>query len=175
MSHYKILPGLPPYGTDLEIVSIDQPAYSEGFVVQFFKDDGSAWIANFGKGFSSSSGVYEYPGNKLIVFAGVRGYAIDPNKKEPLYTFGHELEVIEVEKLRLACFVVIEPDFTRWEIAGLPFGGFEQLRVGSGCVKGLGYNYYAQENQPFTLDLNAREVLYTWQAKTVRVRPADEE
>jgi hypothetical protein len=171
MNKYKVLPGFPSYGTDLEIVPIDQPAYSEGFIVQFFKDDGSAWIANFGMGFSSSSGVYEYPGNKLIVFAGGRGYAMDPNKKEPVYTFGHELKVIEVEKLKLACFefdrvVVIEPDFTRWEIAGLPFDGFQELRVESGCVKGLGYNYYDQENQPFTLDLNAREMLYSWKGTT---------
>jgi hypothetical protein len=180
MSHYKILPGFPPYGNDLEIVSINQPPYSEGFIVQFFKDDGSTWIANFGTGFSSSSGVYEYPGNNLMVFAGGRGYAMDPNKKEPLNTFGYELKVIEVEKLRLACFefdrvVVIEPDFTRWEITGLPFDDFKQLSVENGCVNGIGYNYIEQKDQPFTLDVNAREVLYTWQGKTVRAHPADEE
>jgi hypothetical protein len=111
-----------------------------------------------------------------MVFAGGRGYAMDPNKKEPLCKFGNGLDVIEVEKLRLACFeydgvVVIEPDFTRWEIAGLPFDGFKKLSVEDGCVKGLAYNYYDQKNQPFTLDLDAREMLYSWKGTITTRKP----
>jgi hypothetical protein len=58
---YEILDGLPSYGPIYISISQDGiPFYSEGFVVRFYKSDGTNWVANFKPGWTNSSGVYEF-------------------------------------------------------------------------------------------------------------------
>ena len=54
---YEILDGLPTYGPMYVPVSEDgEPFYSEGFVVRFYKSDGSEWVANFKPGWPFLAG-----------------------------------------------------------------------------------------------------------------------
>ncbi len=174
---YEILPGLPPYGGE-EITTInDQPAFSEGYVVKFFRQDGSYWIANFKRGMSSFNGVYEYP-NQILVFAGGEVYVMDPNQKEPLERFGYGYEVLETEDGSLACLdfgtaLVIQPNGDKWEIRTHAFDGFSKMQYKDGKVEGVGWNIYDEKDSPFTLDLRAREFRFNQGEKEVILKPED--
>lgn len=174
---FEVLTGFPPYGGE-EITNInDQPAFSEGYIVKFFRDDGSYWIANFKRGMSSFNGVYEYP-KRLLVFAGGEVYVMDPNKKEPLDKFGYGYEVLETEDGTLACFdfgtaLVIEPGGDKWEIRTQVFDGFSKMQYQDGKVEGVGWNIYDEKDSLFTLDLRAREFRFKQGEKGVILKPED--
>jgi len=59
--NYEILKGLPSYGKMyIPITNFENEKYSEGYVVRFFKKDGTDWVTNFGKGWSNYSNVFEF-------------------------------------------------------------------------------------------------------------------
>ena len=88
---FEVLDGLPAYGDmAVPIVSDDEVFVSEGYVVKFYKDDGSTWIANFPQGLSSLSFVKEIPNNNsVLVVAGGDGYLMNPNHTKPIQEFNY--------------------------------------------------------------------------------------
>src|SRR5690606_22078765 len=87
---YDILDGLPSYGPMCIPVSEDgEQFYSEGFVVRFYKPDGSDWVANFKPGWTDFSLVVDYPDkNCIVVIAKGQGYLMKPDQQTPIDTFG---------------------------------------------------------------------------------------
>ena len=46
------------------------PFYSEGYVVRFYKKDGTSWVANFNTGWANFSGIYDFPEfERMVIFA----------------------------------------------------------------------------------------------------------
>ena len=87
---YDILQGLPSYGPMYIPVSEDgEQFYSEGFVVRFYKSDGSEWVANFKPGWTDCSLVVDYTDqNRIVVIAKGQGYIMTPDQPTPIDTFG---------------------------------------------------------------------------------------
>jgi len=96
---YEILDGLPTYGEmAIPIVDEDDIFVSEGYVVKFYKDDGSGWIANFPKGSSQLSFVKEFDNHTILVIAGGEGYIMNPNQEKPIKEFYNLIEnIVELD------------------------------------------------------------------------------
>lgn len=67
-----------------------EPFYSEGFVVRFFKADGTSWTANFNG--CNQSGVFELTGteNLLLLTCG-KVFIMDVEQTEPVDVFGDDI------------------------------------------------------------------------------------
>src|SRR5436190_13065877 len=91
---YDILDGLPSYGPMYVPVSESGEQFSfEGFVVRFYKSDGSEWVANFRPGWTDCNLVVDYPdSNRIIVVAKGQGYIMTPDKEIPIDTFGVDIK-----------------------------------------------------------------------------------
>lgn len=44
------------------------PFYSEGYVVRFYKSDGTSWVANFKIDWTNFSGIYDFPEFEKLSF-----------------------------------------------------------------------------------------------------------
>ncbi len=68
IKRYEILNSLPPYGPMyIPITEDGDPYYSEGYVIRFYKSDGTDWVANFQPGWTVFDGVFDFPQLDLIV------------------------------------------------------------------------------------------------------------
>ena len=71
-----------------------EEGYSEGYVIRFYKSDGSSWVVNFASGWSSFRLVLNYPDtNKVIVTADGEEYVMAVDQERPLATFGGQVAV----------------------------------------------------------------------------------
>jgi len=86
---YEVLDGLPTYGEmAIPITYNDELFVSEGYVVKFYKNDGTDWIANFQLGWTDTSKVISSnKSNIIFVVAGGIGYIINPDSIEPINFF----------------------------------------------------------------------------------------
>ncbi len=65
---WKVLNGLPGEGPLAKHFHLGHPTpWAEGFVVRFFNEDGSVWIANFQSGVTNFSGCFELPDSRIGV------------------------------------------------------------------------------------------------------------
>lgn len=92
---FEILKSLPAYGAMYIAITKDGGGfYSEGFVIRFFKSDGTDWIANFQPGNTGFSIVIELADSKLLVIASGTCYIIDPDQQIPISVFGESYEAV---------------------------------------------------------------------------------
>src|SRR5580658_7797405 len=84
---YEILDALPTYGP--MYIPIPSPFYSQGFVIRFYKEDKSEWVANFLPGGSGFNCVCEFSNSKnILVIAGGACYMMNPEETKPISIFG---------------------------------------------------------------------------------------
>ena len=90
MKRFEILEGLPAYGQMYIPISENGiPFYNEGFVVRFYKTDGSVWVANFQCGNTNFHAVLDYPiQNRIVVIAKGTCYIMTTENEVPLNSFG---------------------------------------------------------------------------------------
>ena len=103
---YEILESLPPYGPMyIPVTDNNEPFFSEGFPIRFFKSDGTDWVANFRQGWTGLNRVYDFPErDRVIVIAGGLGYVMTVDNEKPLTTFGLAIEsIFESENGSLIC------------------------------------------------------------------------
>jgi hypothetical protein len=113
-STFEILKGLPPYGK--MYIPIPERNLSEGFPVEFTKDNGTKWIANFEVDKTSESSNFIanlQESGEVIVIAKNVAYLIDRNKESPIITFkGYFEKIIEHEDFKILigheCMVVLK-------------------------------------------------------------------
>ena len=113
-STFEILKGLPAYGK--MYIPIPERNLSEGLPVEFTKDDGTKWVANFELDDRNESLNYiadlNYSGEVLIVAKNII-YIIDRNKELPIIAFkGYFEKVIEHKNFKILigheCMVVVK-------------------------------------------------------------------
>ena len=166
---YEILDGLPAYGPMYVPISPSgEPFYSEGFVVRFYKQDGSTWVANFSKGWSNYSKVFGFPKqNIVIVFANGTCYVMTPELETPKLSFGVTIDnVLMTETGSLICAdntnVTILDNETGelWRSDRISWDGIKDLQIKNNCIIGVSYNPTAESDEwiEFSIDLNTKKI-----------------
>ena len=65
---YEVLESLPAYGPMyVPVTDTDEPFYSQGYPVRFYKSDGTTWVANFKPGWTGLNAVYDFNEQKHIL------------------------------------------------------------------------------------------------------------
>ncbi len=170
---YEILDGLPAYGEmAIPIVDENEVFVSEGYVVKFYKDDGSTWIANFPKGFNNYSCVKELKNsNNLLVVAGGDGYLMNPNYLEPIKDFYYLIEEI-IEKddgfvLSTLTDIIFLNEYAEieWKTGRISWDGIKDLKLDGNILTGYAYDIgmYDENNDDnawvkFTIDLETKKI-----------------
>lgn len=163
-ARYEILPGLPGSGPMyIPVSDNNEQFYSEGFVVRFFKTDGTNWIANFKPGWSDFNFVKEYPdSNRIMIIAQGQGYIMEPDSLEPLKTFGLRIkEVIEAKNNKIICaddcsLYLIDEKGGVWQSERISWDGIKELTIQQNTVAGLSYYPMNDSWVPFTFDIDTK-------------------
>lgn len=141
--------------------------YSEGFVVRFYKKDGSEWVGNFQLGFTQLKKVTELEGSpNLLVIAGGTCYIMNPESEKPLDMFGAGYNYILLSSdnrivMSTPCeLTIVEPDGTYWHSDRFALDGIENLQIENNIVKGTvsepveGYEEWVDVD--FTYDIDTK-------------------
>lgn len=165
---FETLPGLPPYGPMyISIASTKYNRYREGYVVKFYKDDGTYWIANFDTGETACSGVIElnWP-NILFVLANGEGYLINPNETVPVGMFGGRIfQYFVTAEHGVVCVTdvdicIVSHSGQLWESRRISWDGIFDLEINGNILSGKCYLPMSidGEYEPFTMDLTTRTI-----------------
>jgi hypothetical protein len=166
---YEKLDGLPPYGPMyISVTDNDEPYFSEGYVVRFFKSDGSNWVANFRPGWTNYYNIFDYPELKtVIVFAGGHGYIMSPDNEKPKYIFGLTItDVLQTSNGSLVCSDGIGIHFFDnsngqiWRSERISWDGIIDLEIKDDILFGKAYDptNSNQEWSDFSLNLLTKKV-----------------
>jgi len=167
---YEKLEGLPSYGPMyIPISPKGDLFYSEGFVVRFFKSDGSDWVANFAYGWTDFSEIYEYPDrNTVMVIAGGTCYVINPDEEKQKFSFGVTIKsVIQSEDKSLVCadnchiFIFDNENGNLWYSDRISWDGIKDLEIKNNILHGKTYDptNSFQEWGNFTLDIKTKKIV----------------
>jgi hypothetical protein len=167
-TRYEILESLPTYGPMyIPVTGDDEPYYSQGFAVRFYRDDKSDWAANFKPGWTGLNGIYELDNpQKLLVIAGGTCYVMNPNDTKPFSVFGVGYEnVIKTNDGRLVLhdltdITVIESNGDHWDSDRISWDGLKDLRLEGNLVTGLSYDPMndADEWIEFNYNIDTKEM-----------------
>jgi hypothetical protein len=165
---FEILEYLPAYGPMYVSVSDDGiNDYSEGFVVKFYKSDGTNWIANFKQGWTNFSHVQEFTNSDwIVVIANGTCYIINPEEEKPKSVFGVGFSSILVKSnggiiLEDTCnFTIIEPNAEYWHTASIAYNGFAELKINDDIISGLASEFTMDDDLwvDFSFNLNTLEI-----------------
>jgi hypothetical protein len=165
---YEVLDALPTYGEMYVPVSHNGELFSyEGYVVRFYRSDGSEWVANFKGGLDGLTGVYELQDkNKFAVFASGECYIMNPDSTKPLDIFGVQFQEVHVTQqhqilaIDLTSITIIEPTGEHWFSERISWDGFKDLNFNEDFVTGLSYDPMNQINPwvAFTLNFKTKEI-----------------
>jgi len=166
MNRYEILDGLPPYGPMYVSVTGDgEPYASEGFVVRFFKNDGTTWVANFKPGYGGLNEVISLPDtDNLLVIAGGDCYLMNRDSDRPIGMFGGDFtelfhnpdgRVVLGDNLGLT---IVEPDGSHWDSKRISWDGLKDISLKNNTVTGLAYDVMTRSAEwlPFSYNIDTR-------------------
>jgi len=165
---YEILDGLPTYGPMyIPISESGEEFYYEGFVVRFYKDDGSNWVGNFKTGWTQYSSVFAIlDTDKIIVIANGQGYIMTTENQKPIATFG--LAITELLKTNDNRFIaadqtdleIIEHDGFIWRTERISWDGIKDLTLENNIVTGLSFDPMNDADGwvKFSVNLDTKEV-----------------
>jgi hypothetical protein len=167
---FEKLNGLPPYGPMYIPVTInDEPFYSEGFVVKFFKSNDEEWVANFQPGWTNYDKIFDFPEhNVVVVIAGGQGYIMNPDEQKPKMTFGITItDVIQHENGSLICSddinILIMDNKTGefWQSDRISWDGIRNLKISNNILHGQAYDPTNAEIpwSEFTLNLETKQII----------------
>ena len=176
---YEVLDGLPTYGAmAVPITHNNELFVSEGYVVKFFRDNGTEWIANFQLGCTDTSHVIWNDNTKVIVvIAGGIGYVINPNRVEPIRIFDYDIShFIEMNNGSMiisneADIIILDENGTvekRYDNIG--FDGIGSLKLEENILTGLVYDINSYDNIddawiPFSINLKTDEIKIEYKPK----------
>lgn len=164
---YEILDGLPPYGPMyVSVTTDDEPYFSQGYVIRFFKADGSNWVANFHPGWTGFNGVYDWNDGTVVVVAGGQAYIMSPDNETPKTTFGLTIEgVIQASNGSLIMntdldIIVLDNSGEVWHSGRISWDGIKDLSISGDIVKGKSYDPLNSLNDwcDFSINIKTREV-----------------
>lgn len=165
---YEILESLPAYGSMyIPVAEKDEPYYSEGFVVRFFKTDGTDWVANFKPGWTGLNAVHEFEQKlEILVIAGGTCYFMNPDEEKPKLIFGVGYEIV-IKTLDgrlilqdLTDLTIIEPNGEHWHTERLAWDGIKDLTIEGNLVSGLSFDPIRDKSEwvEFVVDLEKRSI-----------------
>lgn len=166
---FEILEGLPPYGPMYIPITIDdEPFVSEGYVVRFFKSNGTDWVANFKPGWTDYYGIFDYPDHdSTIVIAGGLGYIMSTENETPKSSFGLTIKkVIQKNDGSLICaddthiLLLDNQSGDFWESDRISWDGIRDLKLDENIVTGQSYDP-TNSIKPwadFSVDLDSKEI-----------------
>jgi hypothetical protein len=143
--------------------------YSEGYVVRFYKTDGTNWIANFKTGWTNLSGIYDFPEFKrTIVFASGQCYIMADDEQNPVKAFG--VGFTNVYKTDDNILIVADQtDFTVIEISAdkiwrserISWDGFDDLNFNGDFITGLAFEPNSDDGEwkPFSFNYRTKEII----------------
>lgn len=165
---YEILDGLPAYGPMyIPVSENEEEHYSEGFVVRFFKSDGTEWVANFKPGWTDCCLVVDYPhSNRMVVIAYGQGYIMNPEQQKPIDTFGVNIKYAVVTKDNTIVttddiyVAIIDDNGVNWQSKRISIDGIKDLMLHENTVTGLACNPMGNSDEwiPFAIDLETKEI-----------------
>jgi hypothetical protein len=166
---FEILNGLPAYGPMyIPISPSGEPFYSEGFVVELYKQDGSTWIANFSKGWTNFSKVFGFPQkNIVVVFANGTCYVMNPESETPKLNFGVTIDnVLQTENGSLICsdntnITILDNETGElWRSDRISWDGIKDLHIKNNFVIGVSYDPTAESDEwtEFSIDLKTKVI-----------------
>ena len=168
IKRYEILESLPVYGPMyVSVTDNDEPYYSEGFVVRFYKNNQSDWVANFKPGWTGFNAIYDFENESdILVIAGGTCYLMNPEAEKPLESFGvGYVSAIKTLDSRiilqdLTDLTIIEPDRKHWHTERISWDGIKDLKLDGTLVTGLSFDPMNDKNQwvEFIVDLEKRNV-----------------
>lgn len=186
---YEILEYLPAYGpmyfsfTD----NTNEPFVSEGFVVRFFKSDGTDWVANFNPGWTECVFIKGYTDSEsIIVIANGTGYLIDCENKKLIKILGFSINnILEIDD----DFFLISDDTgvqiindkgIYWESPRISFDGIKDIKINNNILTGLSYDPMCDFDDwsKFKINLITKEIeggsyrkYYTDENKQKKLKP----
>lgn len=166
MKKFEILNSLPPYGPMyISITANGEPDYSEGFVVRFFKLDGTNWVANFKHGWTDLEFIHEFLDNQtfLVVARGLC-YYINPENHYPLRVFGCDyIAKFETDDGRLilmnsTSLTIIEPYTDHWRTERISWDGMKEVSLKENIISGLAFDATDSNNEwkEFTYNIDTK-------------------
>lgn len=169
-NRYEILKSLPSYGDMYIPVSEDnEPFYSEGFPIRFYKSDGKSWVANFKPGWTGFNKVFDYPEhNKIIIIASGLGYIMTPENEKPISTFGLTIsDVFQTENGSLVCadgisFLILDNVTGEiWQSERISWDGFKNLKYKDNIISGQSYDptNSIQNWSDFSFNIETKEII----------------
>lgn len=168
MKRFEILEGLPAYGPMyFPVTETGEPYYSEGFVVRFFKPDGTDWVANFQPGHSELSSVLELKKcpHILVIAMGIC-YLMEVENPKPVMVFGSSYSNLISTENNLFILqahnnlTIIEPNGTIWETERISWDRLRNIKCKNNLISGQAFAPINDTNEwvDFTYDLENQKL-----------------
>lgn len=169
-SRYEILDSLPAYGPMyIPVSNSGDKFYSEGYVVRFFKDDGTEWVANFNDGWTDINEVFEYPKlNIIVIFARGIGYVMNPNNEKPIFVFNSIAKYVFQDSNGILILIddisieLFNPhSLELWLSKRISWDGFKDVVFDGTIVKGESFDptNSVDEWVSFSFNIETKEIL----------------
>jgi len=169
MKQYEILKYLPPYGdVAIPITHGSDLMISEGYVIKFYRVDGTSWIANFQKGYKEECSFVKSNNNFVIVVAGGHVYLMNPNNIKPLKDFDYDCcEVLQIDNHKFIIFdetdIIILNSYgeVEWTSGCVSYSGFINIKINNNIVNGLLYEIGCKDEpgwKQFSFNIKTKEI-----------------
>ncbi|MBF0215851.1 MAG: hypothetical protein HQL30_02535 [Candidatus Omnitrophica bacterium] len=168
MKRYEVLDVLPANGPMWISVSKDNTQlFSQGFVVKFFKQDGTDWVANFKRGATQLNDVVELSDKTIFVFAGGAIYQMDPDKIIPIRILHGNYDQIIATPIKdlyilsdsFVALAAMDSGGIKWRTERLAWDGLRSVRVDGNSITGEAYDAIDSDWKEFEVDINTGETL----------------
>lgn len=167
---YEILNGLPPYGPMYISISEDGvPFHFQGYVVLFYRSDGTNWVANFKTGNTNFNTIYDFPEFKrTIVFAAGNGYIMADDEENPVKAIEAAFTKVFIADNNIL-IAADQTDFTVinistdevWRSGRISWDGFDNLNLSGDFIIGLAYEPTSGDGrwEPFSFNYKTNEII----------------
>ncbi len=152
----------------IPVTENDEPFYSEGFAVRFYKTDGTQWVANFQPGWTDFKTIIELADTTdLLIIAFGTCYLMNPDQVRPIAVFGvGYLTTFKTTSGRLILqdqtdFTIVEPNGQHWHTERISWDGLKELELNENIMTGLAYNPTcdADEWVTFSYNIETKELI----------------
>ncbi len=152
----------------IPVTGNDEPFYSEGFAVRFYKTDGTEWVANFKPGWTDLKTIIELADTtNILVIAYGTCYLMNPDQTKPISVFGVDyLATFTTEDGRLILqdqtdLTIVESNGNYWDTERISWDGLKEVELDKNIVTGFAYHptYDADEWVKFSYNIDTKELL----------------
>jgi hypothetical protein len=138
--------------------------YGNGYPVQFFKKDGSSWVANLPTGNGGCHAIIDYPEkDRIIVIAAGALYVICPEIQEILAIYDWDIQqIFQTDDGKIVA--ASGTDIFIFNYEGLLWSqrvscdGIIDLQLNGNLLSGLSFNTSLEQYVPFTINLGTKMV-----------------